>query len=179
MILKNRNSQFPYRKKLEVQEIILDDNGNIEELIVDEYKKEGIVHEEGTQLTAKNLELILKKYYVANLYAEWIQSAEEKSRNFLIETAVPLDVIITNESENYIVIQKLEHDEHHILINVKDTPQSRALTGTSEVNFNFNVKLVSKDKILVNNQIQENIKNVIADLDGTILYLFSSQAPLD
>ena len=61
----------------------------------------------------------------------------------------------------------------------QDTPQSRSLTGTSEVNFNFNVKLVSKDKILVNNQIQENIKNVIADLDGTILYLFSSQAPLD
>ena len=29
MILKNRNSQFPYRKRLEVQEIILDDNGNI------------------------------------------------------------------------------------------------------------------------------------------------------
>ena len=33
MILKNRNSQFPYRKKLEVQEIILDENGKAIEVI--------------------------------------------------------------------------------------------------------------------------------------------------
>ena len=63
MIISNRRSQFPNRKILYVQESKLDDNGNIEELIVDEYRREGLVFEEGTQLSARNLELILKKYY--------------------------------------------------------------------------------------------------------------------
>lgn len=179
MIINNRRSQFPNRKILFVQESKLDDNGNIEELIVDEYRREGLVFEEGTQLSARNLELILKKYYVYNLYAEWIQSDDEKSRDFLIETAIPLDIIITNEAGKYLEIEVIEHDDHHILINVKDTIDSRGYIGSNAEYYTFNIKLISKDKYMVNNVVQEGIKKIVADLTGKIKYIFSSESPLD
>ena len=102
MIITNRSCQYPHRRRLVVQEIVVDNNNNIEELIVDEFKNEGVVYEEGTKLTAKNLELILNKYHVENLYGEWIQSEIECDRYFLIETAIPLELILTNEAEDYV-----------------------------------------------------------------------------
>ncbi len=49
---KDRNTQYPNRKKLIVKNINYEDNGDISELVVDVERQEGIVYEEGTEINA-------------------------------------------------------------------------------------------------------------------------------
>lgn len=57
----DRDVQYPNRKKLKVQDIIYDDNGEIYEIIVDEERTEGEVYEVGTPLKASNLNAIVEE----------------------------------------------------------------------------------------------------------------------
>ncbi len=53
--LKNRNTQYPNRRKLNVQNIEYNENGEIVELLADVIRSEGEIYEEGTKLNAEGL----------------------------------------------------------------------------------------------------------------------------
>ena len=60
MQIKDRNTEFPNRRRLEVEEIEYNENGEIEVLLVEVKRDEGEVYEEGTQINATNLDLIIR-----------------------------------------------------------------------------------------------------------------------
>ena len=58
---KDRDVQYPNRKKLTIKDITYDENGEIYELIVDEVRNEGTIYETGTPLKAANLNATIKE----------------------------------------------------------------------------------------------------------------------
>ena len=60
MGFNNRNVEFPNRKKLTIKEVSRDNDGEIESLVVEEEKEEGIVYEAGTSIEANTLQEIIQ-----------------------------------------------------------------------------------------------------------------------
>ncbi|MCM1260247.1 MAG: hypothetical protein NC182_04860 [Prevotella sp.] len=58
---KNRDTQYPNRKGLIIQNIEYEDNGEISKLLVDVEREEGEVYQEGTPLNAENLNTIIQE----------------------------------------------------------------------------------------------------------------------
>lgn len=57
---KNRNAQYPNRRKLNIKNIGYKENGDISELLVDVERSEGYIYEEGTELSSEKLETIVR-----------------------------------------------------------------------------------------------------------------------
>lgn len=57
---KNRNVEYPNRKRVTIQKIEYDNNGEIIELIADLEREEGKVNEEGTALNAESLNEVIQ-----------------------------------------------------------------------------------------------------------------------
>lgn len=57
---KDRNVQYPNRKRLIVNDIVYENDGNISELVVDVVRQEGETYEEGTELNASKLNAIIR-----------------------------------------------------------------------------------------------------------------------
>ena len=56
----NREVEFPNKKKLIIKEVSRDNDGEIESLVVEEEREEGIVYEAGTALEASTLQEIIQ-----------------------------------------------------------------------------------------------------------------------
>lgn len=56
----NRGVEFPNKKKLIIKEVSRDNDGEIESLVVEEEREEGIVYEAGTALEASTLQEIIQ-----------------------------------------------------------------------------------------------------------------------
>lgn len=79
---KDRNVEFPSRKKLNVKEIIRDEAGEIISLIVDETRCEGLVTEEGTKLNANNLNTITNSI-ASNCINSFLETKDEEIKSFI------------------------------------------------------------------------------------------------
>ena len=64
MEIKDRNTEYQNRRRLEVEEIEYNENGEIESILVTVKRDEGKVYEEGTVLNAKTLTLILSLIHI-------------------------------------------------------------------------------------------------------------------
>ena len=60
MVFINRGVEFPNKKKLIIKEVSRDNDGEIESLVVEEEREEGIVYEAGTALEASTLQEIIQ-----------------------------------------------------------------------------------------------------------------------
>ena len=56
----NREVEFPNKKKLIIKEVSRDNDGEIESLVVEEEREEGIVYVAGTALEASTLQEIIQ-----------------------------------------------------------------------------------------------------------------------
>ena len=56
----NRGVEFPNKKKLIIKEVSRDNDGEIESLVVEEEREEGIVYVAGTALEASTLQEIIQ-----------------------------------------------------------------------------------------------------------------------
>lgn len=56
----NREVEFPNKKKLIIKEVNRDNDGEIESLVVEEEREEGIVYVAGTALEASTLQEIIQ-----------------------------------------------------------------------------------------------------------------------
>ena len=79
---KDRNVEFPSRKKLNVKEIIRDEAGEIISLTVDETRCEGLVTEEGTKLNASNLNTITNSI-ASNCINSFLETKDEEIKSFI------------------------------------------------------------------------------------------------
>ena len=79
---KDRNVEFPSRKKLNVKEIIRDEAGEIISLTVDETRCEGLVTEEGTKLNANNLNTITNSI-ASNCINSFLETKDEEIKSFI------------------------------------------------------------------------------------------------
>ena len=79
---KDRNVEFPSRKKLNVKEIIRDEAGEIISLTVDETRCEGLVTEEGTKLNASNLNTITNSI-ANNCINSFLETKDEEIKSFI------------------------------------------------------------------------------------------------
>ena len=79
---KDRNVEFPSRKKLNVKEIIRDESGEIISLTVDETRCEGLVIEEGTKLNASNLNTITNSI-ANNCINSFLETKDEEIKSFI------------------------------------------------------------------------------------------------
>mgnify|MGYP006886760804 FL=1 len=79
---KDRNVEFPSRKKLNVKEIIRDEAGEIISLTVDETRCEGLVTEEGTKLNASNLNTITNSI-ANNCINSFLEIKDEEIKSFI------------------------------------------------------------------------------------------------
>ena len=87
----NRSVQYPNRKKIIVENIVYNKNGDIEEIIADVERNEGLIYEEGTELSAENLNEIVKK--IVNNALSLLSLSDESivaidKNNLIIPTSV-------------------------------------------------------------------------------------------
>lgn len=110
---KNRDTQYPNRKGLIIQNIEYEDNGEISKLLVDVEREEGEVYQEGTPLNAENLNTIIQEmiekdreytlnhsvkkmieedrdYTLAHSVKEMIEEEKNKTLQFLCTSAQKL-----------------------------------------------------------------------------------------
>ena len=101
MEIKDRNTEYQNRRRLEVEEIEYNENGEIESILVTVKRDEGKVYEEGTVLNAKTLTLIGKKYYVENTKIKVIADGSSASYgSIMIEVLEAVEVEIENEYQD-------------------------------------------------------------------------------
>ena len=64
---KDRQSQYPNRQKFTVKNVKYNNTGELAELTVDAERQEGLVYEEGTELTSTNLNTIITSMIKENI----------------------------------------------------------------------------------------------------------------
>ena len=93
MQIKDRNTEFPNRRRLEVEEIEYNENGEIEVLLVEVKRDEGEVYEEGTQINATNLDLIIRSKVTEILSMSDEERVEYDASKIELELEVDVEAI--------------------------------------------------------------------------------------
>lgn len=93
MQIKDRNTEFPNRRRLEVEEIEYNENGEIEVLLVEVKRDEGELYEEGTQINATNLDLIIRSKVTEILSMSDEERVEYDASKIELELEVDVEAI--------------------------------------------------------------------------------------
>lgn len=157
---KDRDVQYPNRKKLTIKDITYDENGEIYELIVDEVRNEGTVYNSGTPLNASNLNATIKemidlkvKTALENYHENGLAELENAEATVLFDGSCAMyDSINIDVSEAVRIVVQNNYQEY---FNVSTPDTSSAGTITVEITalqepessgateFDFIVKLYS------------------------------------
>ena len=157
---KDRDVQYPNRKKLTIKDITYDENGEIYELIVDEVRNEGTIYETGTPLKAANLNATIKEMidsivklalenYHENGLAEW----ENAEATVLFDGSCAMyDSINIDVSEAVRIVLQNNYQEY-FSVSAPDTSSAGTITveitalqepeSSGATEFDFIVKLYS------------------------------------
>lgn len=142
MEIKDRNTEYQNRRRLEVEEIEYNENGEIESILVTVKRDEGKVYEEGTVLNAKTLTLIGKKYYVENTKIKVIADGSSASYgSIMIEVLEAVEVEIENEYQDLFSVNYQKYGET-IKIEVFAGKEPE---GDGALEYDFNVVLTSEE----------------------------------
>lgn len=179
---KNRSSSNISRRLLKVRDRKLDENGNIEELLVDIERSEGSISEVGTKLNADNLNAIFKstneaidfifKGYLTienNLTVSWIQTVgSRQTKSFRIDMSRRLYAKTSNINTNFLTVTPT-NNLNNIQIKVDETTALNNTTGSTTKIFNFYVDLY----------LESTFINRVSRIMGTVNYTNTSAAPID
>lgn len=159
---KDRDVQYPNRKKLKIKDITFDENGDIKELLVEEIRSEGVIYNTGTPLKSNALEEVITNMinskvkaalenYHENGLAELetteitfsIDGSCENNKNISIDVSEEVNIVTENMYGEYFNVSAPD-DSPAGTITVSVTElQEPDTSGASE--FNFVVKLYSQE----------------------------------
>lgn len=140
---EDRKSSNINRKIFEVEKVEKDESGEIIRIIGTLVRADN-PEVEGTPLNAKNLSLLVNKYYVENTTVRIKADGSSSSfATFSIEIAEPLNVSIENNySDLFSVTVSLESTNEEVILDVE---AKKDPSGDGDTEYDFTATLTSKD----------------------------------
>ena len=148
---KDRDVQYPNRKKLTIKDITYDENGEIYELIVDEVRNEGTIYETGTPL--KEMIDSIVKLALENYHENGLAELENAEATVLFDGSCAMyDSINIDVSEAVRIVLQNNYQEY-FSVSAPDTSSAGTITveitalqepeSSGATEFDFIVKLYS------------------------------------
>lgn len=150
----DRKVQYPNRKKLIVKNVSYNEKGQIEELIVDEERSEGLIYQDGTKLDAQNMNDIIEK---------------------LCAIKVPYYVeleVIKSDLEEIEICENVDKDMLLPLIGGRGTEYSWSSSDTSTISINNQIAHVTQNIIATSVTLTVHAKYKSAEFEkGFIVFV--------
>ena len=161
-----RNVQFQNKKKLIIDSITYTTNGEIKELLVREERNEGDIYTPGTELSAENLQLMLKGYLVGETTFNVTPNSTSSSDSVVITCKNPVDIIIDNNYDDYFNVTSSFNNNTNLLTITVSALEINVQGSGTEV-LNFAVTICAKEDC------------VLGKVDYVVNYSYASTSPED
>ena len=163
---KTRNVQFSNKKKLIIDNITYKTNGEIKELLVREERNEGDIYAPGTELSAENLQLMLKGYLEGEKSFDVSPSLSSSSDSVVIACKNPVDIIINNDYDDYFNVTSSFNNNTNVLTITVSALETNVQGSGTEI-LNFSITICAKEGC------------ILGKVDYVVNYSYASTSPED